>query len=289
MATDIAELIEEGVVRLARVSDQPRHEAEILLAAALAKPRSYLIAHPEQRVLDCEATDRYEAHITRRAHGEPVAYILGEKEFWSLSLQVGPDVLIPRPETELAVELALTHLPAGTPGRVLDIAAGSGAIALAIAYERPRMHVIGTDISVPAVHLAQYNAAHLGLGNVEFRRGPWYEPARGERFHLIVSNPPYIAEDDPRVERGVRRFEPHAALFAGPTGLEALQVLASGAPGHLVPGGWLVVEHGDTQGQAVRELFEQADLRAVQTMRDLAGRDRCTQGCWFGAHPHAGA
>ena len=289
MATEISQLIEEGVARLARVSDQPRHEAEILLAAALAKPRSYLIAHPEQRVLDCEATDRYESHVTRRANGEPVAYILGEKEFWSLPLAVGPGVLIPRPETELAVELALTHLPADAPGRVLDIAAGSGAIALAIAHERPRIHVIGTDVSEPAVRLAQHNAAHLGLTNVEFRRGSWFEPVPGERYTLVVSNPPYIAEDDPRVERGVRLFEPHAALFAGPTGLEALRVLASGAPGHLVPGGWLVVEHGDTQGEAVRDLFERAGLREVQTVRDLAGRDRCTEGCWPGGHPHPGA
>jgi release factor glutamine methyltransferase len=289
VATEIAQLIDEGVARLARVSEQPRHEAEILLAAALAKPRSYLIAHPEQRVLDCEATDRYEAHITRRSHGEPVAYILGEKEFWSLPLEVGPDVLIPRPETELAVELALTHLPADAPARVLDVAAGSGAIALAIAHERPRHHVVGTDISAPAVRRAQLNAARLGLKNAEFRPGSWFEPVRGERFTLIVSNPPYIAEDDPRVEPAVRRFEPHRALFAGPTGLEALQMLASGAPGHLVPGGWLVVEHGDTQGEPVRGLFEQAGLRTVQTVRDLAGRDRCTQGCLPGEIPPAGA
>jgi len=289
VTTEISQLIDEGVARLARVSDQPRHEAEILLAAALARPRSYLIAHPEQRVLDCEATDRYEAHITRRSHGEPVAYILGEKEFWSLPLEVGPDVLIPRPETELAVELALTHLPADAPARVLDVAAGSGAIALAIAHERPRHHVVGTDISEAAVRRAQLNAARLGLKNAEFRPGSWFEPVRDERFTLIVSNPPYIAEDDPRVEPAVRRFEPHGALFAGPTGLEALQVLASGAPGHLMPGGWLVLEHGDTQGEAVRGLLAQAGLRAVQTLRDLAGRDRCTQGCLPGGIPPAGA
>jgi release factor glutamine methyltransferase len=172
LATEISQLITEGVERLARVTDQPRHEAEILLAAALEKPRSWLMAHPEERVLDCAATDRYEAHVTRRAHGEPVAYILGEKEFWSLPIEVGPAVLIPRPETELLVELALAHLPPDSPGRVLDLAAGSGAIALAVARERPRLHVVGTDVSVAAVEVATRNRLRLGLPGVEFRPGP---------------------------------------------------------------------------------------------------------------------
>lgn len=278
MATEIARLIEEGVARLARVTGQPRLDAEILLAAAIARPRSYLLAHPEQRILDCEATDRFEAYVTRRAHGEPIAYILGEKEFWSLPIAVGPDVLIPRPETELAVELALARLPANAPGRVLDVATGSGAIALAIAYERPRQQVIGTDIAEAAVVRARGNAARLSLANAQFRQGSWFEPVRDEHFTLIVSNPPYIAEDDPRVEREVRRFEPHDALFAGPTGLEALAAVASGAQDHLVPGGWLIVEHGDTQGPAVRDLLQRATFDSVRTCRDLAGRDRCTEG-----------
>jgi release factor glutamine methyltransferase len=289
VATEIAQLIDEGVARLARVTDQPRLDAEILLAAALAKPRSYLLAHPEQRVLDCEATDRFEAHVTRRAHGEPIAYILGEKEFWSLPIEVGPDVLIPRPETELAVELALGHLPASVPGRVLDVATGSGAIALALAHERPRQHVIGTDVAEAAVARARSNAARLGLANVQFRHGSWFEPVRDEHFTLIVSNPPYIAEDDPRVERAVRRFEPHAALFAGPTGLEALRVLAAGAPDHLVPGGWLILEHGDTQAAAVRGLLHDAGFESVRTACDLAGRDRCTEGRRPGPARPAGA
>jgi len=278
MATEISQLIDEGVARLARITDRPRHEAEILLAAALDKPRSYLLAHPEQSIRDCEATDRYESHVTRRAHGEPIAYILGEKEFWSLPLEVTPDVLIPRPETELAVELALAHLPADAPGRVLDLAAGSGAIALAIARERPRLHVIGTDLSAAAVEVARRNAARLHLRNVEFRAGDWYEPVQGEHFTLIASNPPYIAEDDPRVEQAVRRYEPHSALFAGRCGLEALTVVIEEAPGHLVPGGWLIVEHGDRQGEEVRALFAGAGLEAVATHRDLAGLERCTAG-----------
>lgn len=278
MASEISQLLAEGVARLGRVSDQPRHEAEILLAAALRKSRAWLMAHPEERILDCEATDRYEAHVTRRAHGEPIAYILGEKEFWSLPLEVTPDVLIPRPETELAVELALGHLPVDAPGRVLDLAAGSGAIALAIAHDRPRLQVIGTDVAVATIAVARRNASRLNLGNVEFRQGSWFEPVHDERFTLIASNPPYIAEDDPRVERAVRRFEPHGALFSGPDGFEALREVIGAAPAHLVPGGWLVVEHGDLQGPQVRDLFAAAGFVDVATRRDLAGLDRCTEG-----------
>jgi release factor glutamine methyltransferase len=280
VATEISQLIGEGIARLGRVTDQPRHEAEILLAAALSKPRAYLLAHPEERILDCEATDRYEAGITRRAHGEPIAYILGEKEFWSLPLEVTPDVLIPRPETELAVELALSHLPKDAPGRVLDLAAGSGAIALAVAKERPRLRVVGTDISDAALLIARSNAARLEIDNVEFRRGSWYEPVRDEHFTLVVSNPPYIAEGDPRVERGVRRFEPHDALFAGPEGLEALRAVVGRAGAHLLPGGWLIVEHGDLQGEAVRNLFTASGFEPARTLPDLAGHDRCTEARW---------
>ena len=278
MATEIRALIEEGAARLTRVADDPRHEAEILLGAALGQPRAYLIAHPERSVLDCDATDRYEAHVTRRAHGEPIAYILGEKEFWSLPIAVGPFVLVPRPETELVVERALAHLPADEPSDVLDLAAGSGAIALAVASERPRCRVVGTDVSPDAVSVAIMNAARLGLGRVEFKAGSWFEPMRGQLFDVIASNPPYIAEGDPRVEPGVRRYEPHDALYSGPTGLEALARITADAPGNLKPGGWLVLEHGDLQGEAVRALFAAGGFESVATHRDLGGRERCTEG-----------
>lgn len=278
MATEIRQLIDEGVARLARVADDPRREAEILLEAAIGKPRSYLVAHPEQQVLDCTATDRYEAGVTRRAHGEPIAYILGEKEFWSLPLRVGPAVLVPRPETELVVERALVHLPVAFDGEVLDLAAGSGAIALAIASERPGCRVVGTDVSPAAIELALENTARLDLANARFLAGSWYEPVSGEFFDLIASNPPYIAEDDPRVEPAVRRYEPHGALFSGPSGLEALRAVVSGAPRHLKPGGWLVVEHGDKQGPVVRDLFAAAGFARIATHHDLAGRERCTEG-----------
>lgn len=278
MATEISRLVEEGIARLGRVTEDPRREAEILLAAALDKPRSYLLTHPEQQVRDCDATDRYEAYVTRRAHGEPIAYVLGEKEFWSLTLEVTPAVLVPRPETELVVERALLHLPADAPGRVLDLATGSGAIALAIAHERPRLQVIGTDVSEDAVDVARRNAARQHLANVQMRAGNWCAPVAGERFTLIASNPPYIAADDRRVEHGVHRYEPHGALYAGNDGLEALRVVVGEAPRHLVPGGWLVVEHGDTQGPDVRALFAAAGFVDVATHRDLAGLERCTEG-----------
>jgi release factor glutamine methyltransferase len=279
MATEVRSLIDEGAARLARASDEPRREAEVLLGAALARPRAWLLAHPEERILDCEATDRYEALVTRRALGEPVAYLLGEKEFWSLPLAVGPGVLIPRPETERLVECALARLPVDRPCEVLDLATGSGAVALAIATERPLARVVATDLAEAAVDTARRNAARLGLAErVEVRAGPWYEPVAEQRFDLILGNPPYIALDDPRVEPGVRRYEPAQALFAGADGLDALREVVAGAPRHLLPGGWLAVEHGDQQAADVRALFEAAGFEAVRTHPDPAGRERCTEG-----------
>jgi release factor glutamine methyltransferase len=278
MATEVQALIGEGAARLSRVADDPRHEAAILLAAALGVHRSHLVAFPGERILDCEATDRYESYVTRRALGEPVAYVLGEKEFWSLPLAVAPAVLIPRPETELVVERALAHLPQGAEADVLDLATGSGAIALAVASERPGCRMTATDVSKDAIAVASSNARRLGLDRVEFRTGTWYTPVQDMSFDLIASNPPYIAEGDPRVEKSVQRFEPHAALYAGPTGLEAFAEIIAGAERHLRPGGWIVLEHGDTQGAAVRGLLADGGFEAVRTNRDLAGLERCTEG-----------
>lgn len=280
MTITISELLERGRTKLARVAEDPGHESEILLAASLGRNRAYLKAHPRMGLLESEAIDRYESLLTRRARGEPVAYLLGEREFWSLPLEVEPAVLIPRPETELVVERSLEHLPADSTSAVLDLAAGSGAIALAIARERPGCRVIGTDCSPAAVRLARRNAERNGLGRVEFRTGDWYEPVRGERFALVASNPPYIAEDDPRVEDAVRRFEPQQALITGPTGLEALSCVIAGAPEHLLGGGWLVLEHGDLQGPDVRSMLAASGFDSVATHRDLAGRERCTDARW---------
>jgi release factor glutamine methyltransferase len=279
VATEIRSLIEEGAARLRRAADNPRREAELLLAAALGRSRASLLANPEERIVDCDATDRYESHVTRRAIGEPVAYILGEKEFWSLTLAVTHDVLVPRPETELVVERALGHLAEGVEGRrVLDLATGSGAIALAIAHERPACRVLGTDVSGAAIALAMANARRLGLANTRFETGSWYEPAGEVRFDVITCNPPYVAEGDGGLAWQVRRHEPPQALYAGPTGLEALQTVVAGASARLLPAGWLVVEHGATQGEAVRALFGAAGFREVTTFRDLAGHERCTEG-----------
>ncbi len=283
MASEVAQLIAEGIARLQRVTEQAWLEAEILLGAALGQTRAWIMAHPEERILDCDATDRYEAYVTRRSHGEPVAYVLGEKEFWSLPLQVTPDVLIPRPETELVVELALQRLPGDSQARILDLGTGSGAIALAIAHERPAASVVGTDISAAAIGVARRNGQHLRLGNVEFAVGTWFDPVAGQHFDLVVSNPPYIAEGDDRVEPSVRRFEPHGALFSGPDGLGALRVIADTAGRHLATGGWLIVEHGARQGPATRELLSAAGFSDVATHLDLAGLERCTAGQWPGA------
>ncbi|HEX9773779.1 MAG TPA: peptide chain release factor N(5)-glutamine methyltransferase [Steroidobacteraceae bacterium] len=288
MATEIRRLVEEGAARLARIADEPRREAELLLAAALDRPRAWLLARPEQEVLDCDATDRFESHITRRSIGEPIAYILGKKEFWSLALAVTPDVLVPRPETELVVERALAHLPdAGSrvhgqvgvrPSRVLDLATGSGAIGLAIAHERPFCQVVGTDISPAAAAIASANARRLGLGNAEFRSGDWYAPVAGEVFDLIASNPPYVPDDDPRLDWSARVYEPAWALYAGPTGLEALARVIAGAGARLALDGWLVLEHGLDQADDVRRLLREAGFVEVTTHRDSAAHERCTEG-----------
>jgi release factor glutamine methyltransferase len=279
MATEVKSLLEEGVQRLARVADDPQREAEVLLGAALRRPRAWLLAHGEERILDCDATDRYEAFVTRRAKGEPVAYLLGEKEFWSLPLAVAPGVLIPRPETELLVERTLARLPTERDCEVLDLACGSGAVALAIASERPRCRVTATDLSPAAIAATRANAARLELGDrTEVIEGRWFAPVSGRRFDVIASNPPYIADDDPRVEPAVRRWEPAGALFAGPTGLEALEIIVATAPRHLWAGGWLLLEHGDTQGEPVRRRLAAAGFEEVRTHRDLAGRERCSEG-----------
>lgn len=278
MPTEIRQLVEEGAAKLARVSERPRFEAEILLASAIHRPRAYLLGHAEEQVRAGEMTDDYESKLTRRANGEPIAYILGEKEFWSLPIGVAPGVLIPRAETEGLVERALEHLPKDAPGSALDLATGSGAVALALAHERPNARIVATDVSEGAIALARKNAQRNAIGNVEFRGGHWYEPVRGERYTVIVCNPPYIAEGDPRVERSVRHFEPHDALYAGPSGLEALRQVIAGAVDHLEPGGWLLIEHGDTQGAQAREYFIKAGFHRVGTWRDLARLERYTEG-----------
>lgn len=264
--------------RLARSSPTPRLDAEILLAGVLERPRSYLYTWPEREPGAAQLAC-FESLLGRRAAGEPVAYLTGRREFWSLELRVCAATLIPRPETELLVSLALARL-AQTPGSVLDLGTGSGAVALAIAAERPDLRVVATDIDPRALATAADNARRLGLENLDCRQGDWYAAlAPGERrFQLLVSNPPYLAEDDPHLQTGDVRFEPHQALVAGPDGLAAIRVLVGGAAGHLLPEGWLLLEHGYSQGEAVCELLAAHGFSEVRDYRDGEHRPRVAAG-----------
>jgi release factor glutamine methyltransferase len=252
-------------------------EAAQLLAHVLDRSRGWLYAHGDALVPAQEAA-RFRQLVERRAAGEPIAYLVGARGFWRFDLAVTPDTLIPRPETELLVELALARIAPDAPAHVADLGTGSGAIALAIASERPRARMVAVDVSGEALEVARGNAAMLGIDNVEFRRGDWLAPLDGERFDLIASNPPYIAEGDVHLARGDLRFEPHGALASGADGLDAIRVIAATAPKHLRDGGWLLVVHGWEQGPAVRALFEAAGFVDVATERDLEQRDRVTLG-----------
>ena len=264
-----------------------RREAEILLGAALNKPRSYLFAWPEASVPGAVAL-RYRSWLQRRARGVPVAYLLGRREFWSLPLRVSEATLIPRPETELLVERALAAGPPESRARVADLGTGAGAIALALASERRRWRIVGIDSSRAAIAVAERNRALLGLNNVELRCGDWFAPLGDEVFDVIVSNPPYLAGDDPHLEQGDLPFEPRAALVSGQQGLAALRHIGTQAPARLAPGGQLLLEHGCAQGAAVRAVLEARGFTQVASYRDLAGHERISRGLWPGAARLAG-
>ena len=264
----------------AQLPDSPsaRLDAELLLAAALGKPRSFLRTWPE-RVVDREVRERFEGWLVRRRAGEPVAYILGRQGFWSLDLEVAPHTLIPRPDTELLVETALALLPA-SPARVLDLGTGTGAIALALACERLSWQVRGVDRIPEAVALAERNRERLRLGNVAFQASHWFSALGGERFSLIVSNPPYIPSTDPHLRQGDVRFEPSSALVSGQDGLDDIRLIIDQAPSHLENGGWLMLEHGFDQPDAVRDLLLTRGFSAVESRRDLGGHERISLGRW---------
>lgn len=259
-------------------SPTARLDAELLLAAALGKPRSYLHTWPE-RIAPREVATAFAESLARRQRGEPVAYILGRQGFWSLDLEVEPHTLIPRADTELLVEAALA-CAAATPARVLDLGTGSGAIALALASERPAWQVCGVDRVPEAVALAERNRQRLGLDNARFCASHWFSALAGERFELIVSNPPYIAAEDHHLGEGDVRFEPLSALVAGPDGLDDIRRIVAAAPTHLEAGGWLLLEHGFDQGPAVRQLLEGQGFVAVASRRDLGGHERISLGQW---------
>lgn len=274
-----ANTVSAAIVHAARLLQGPeaRAESELLLAEALGRDRAWLYAHGEDFLTEAER-QRFAKLLERRSGGEPVAHILGRKEFWSMSLSVSPDTLVPRPETELLVELALQRIPADASFDVLDLGTGSGAIALALARERVRARLTGIERDARTIEIARRNAARLGLDRVRLLRGDWFSPVRDEHFDLIVSNPPYIAEDDPHLARGDLRFEPRAALASGADGLDAIRGILAGALARLRPGAWLLLEHGFEQGEAVRSLLEAAGFSSVETFRDLESRDRVSGG-----------
>lgn len=278
MTTSLSQTLSRITKTLASTSPTARVDAETVLMHVTGLTRAGLVTHGDAPLFP-EQQRQIEELAHRRARGEPVAYLTGRREFWSLSLRVTPATLVPRPETELLVELALARVPSGSTATIADLGTGSGAVALALAHERPHARVVATDNSTAALAVARTNAAHLGLANVEFRHGDWAVALSDTMADLIVSNPPYVREADPHLLEGDVRFEPRSALTAGVDGLDAIRVIAAAAPGRLHSGGWLLMEHGFDQGEAVRALLREKGYLDVRSFRDLAGQDRVTGGC----------
>lgn len=256
-------------------SDSPRLDAEILLGAVLELSRTALVVHSEDTVPD-DRRQAFDELIAQRQRGAPIAYLTGSREFWSLDLTITPDVLVPRPETELLVELALCACPLGEARSVLDLGTGSGAIALAIAAERPAARVVGVDICAAALGVAMHNSRKLKLPRIEWRRGSWFDAVPGERFDIILANPPYVAAEDRALER--LAAEPRLALASGPTGLEALSAIIDRAVEHLNPSGRLLLEHGSTQGGQVADLLGGQGFLDIRSFLDNSGIPRVTLG-----------
>jgi release factor glutamine methyltransferase len=271
----IADCLQQGARALASRSESVRLDAELLLCHVLRLSRSALIVHGADAV-NADDLARYDDLIAQRAARVPIAYLTGSREFWSLDLHVTPDVLVPRPETELLVELALQRLPQDQPRTVLDLGTGSGAIALAIATERPLARIIAVDLSARALAVASSNAVRLGLSRVEFRAGSWFDAVPGVTADLIVSNPPYIAGNDPALE--LLTHEPALALASGPAGLDALQAIVGNAARHLNRGGWLLLEHGHTQDVEMAALLHRQGFEGITSHVDYSGKPRVTLG-----------
>lgn len=278
--TTIRIALNDAANRLAKY-DNAKLESEILLAHLLRKSRTWLHTWPE-RELNRELLTAFNTLIGRRLTGEPSAYITGEREFWSLTLEVTPDTLIPRAETELLVELALEHIPADRPCHVADLGTGCGAIALGLASERPDTVVAAVDRSTAALAVAMRNGKRLGLTNINFYHGSWFAPLAGKTFNIIVSNPPYVREDDPHLNTGDLPYEPRNALITSGDGLDAIREITAAAGGQLAPGGWLLVEHGYDQAAAVVAIFEQHNFHSVTSHHDLACQPRIVSGQHIG-------
>ncbi|HYC47712.1 MAG TPA: peptide chain release factor N(5)-glutamine methyltransferase [Burkholderiales bacterium] len=270
-ARTIGEALQEASQRVAAL------DAQVLLRHVTGRDAAYLIAHPEVELGSGEP-ERYRALIDRRAAGEPVAYLTGEREFYGRPFKVTPAVLIPRPETELLVDLALERIPQSGTSRVLELGTGSGCIAISLAAERPNAKVLALDNSVDALAVARRNAVEAHVGNVAFLRSDWFTALRQEHFDLIVSNPPYVAAGDAHLTQGDLRFEPRVALEAGSDGLDAIRRIVTEGKGHLMPGGWLVFEHAHDHGERARLLLHAAGYVEIFTAHDLAGIDRVSAG-----------
>ena len=271
----VGELLRRARARLG--GDEGRNDAEALLCAVLDQSVTTFIAHPQQAINEHAVAD-FQSLLERRARGEPVAYLLGQKEFWSLTVNVTPDVLIPRAETELLVDEVVAHASRRKVANILELGTGSGAIALALAKELPQCAMVATDISVAALKVAKRNAQQLGLQRIEFCSGDWFGAVSMRCFDLIVANPPYVAADDPHLQRGDVRFEPDTALVSRCNGLADIERIIVAAPDHLNAGGTLLLEHGYEQSAAVRALLKQNRFTSIVTRRDLGGHERVSAG-----------
>lgn len=278
-ADSIQTLLAQAGQVLSKLSDTALLDAEVLLCHCLQKPRTFLRAWPEH-CPSHEQIARFQALIAQRQQGMPVAYLTGQREFWSRNFRVSPAVLIPRPDTELLIELSLDRLPPQEACKILDLGTGSGILAITLAAERPLANVIATDISLPALKVAEENAKRLQTPNVRFLQSHWFQAINDREFDLIVSNPPYIEDNDPHLQAGDVRFEPQGALVSPDNGLQDIRQIAEQARQHLKPGGHLLIEHGYNQQAPVQALFKALNYRQVQTHTDLGGNPRVTSGLW---------
>ena len=274
-------LLDSAATRLSSTStsETPHLDAEVLLCHCLSKSRSYLRAWPERQPSEAQSQWFWDL-IARRCQGEPIAYLTGQREFWSRSFKVSPDVLIPRPDSELLIELSLQLLPHNQSCKIIDLGTGSGILAITLAAERPLATVIATDVSSAALNIAQLNAESLAVGNVRFLTSHWFDSVADKNFDLVISNPPYIAADDPHLQQGDVRFEPESALISDEEGLKDIRLLSEQARNHLKPNGLLLIEHGYNQQTQVQAILQTLNYRQIQTHPDLSGNPRVTSGIW---------